>query len=557
MLRTLAIRNLAIIDRLDVEFGPGLNVLTGETGAGKSILVGALAAILGGRVDAGMVRGGADRASIDAVFDIAGSPALAAGVAEGGFECEDGELFLSREIAASGKSSARIGGRPATVAQLKEIGDGLVDLHGQHEHQSLLSVPKHLDILDEWGGRSVLALRESVAAEYRLVGRLSEELAGIDHDARERARLIDLYTFQVQEIAQAGLSTGEEDELETEHRRLANAQRLAEASADAASALSGDDGPDATRSVSVALRVLEAVLDADETLQPLVETLRSVSYEIEEAGRDIAQYRDAIEFNPERLAQIDERLDTIRSLKRKYGDTLDEVLAYAGETARKLDALEHGEARSGEVTAELDAARKRLTDLCADLTAARSALAERFAAAVTAELADLAMVKTRFEVAIAPGDPSARGADRVEFVIAPNPGEPMRSLARIASGGEISRVMLALKSALARREPLPTMVFDEIDVGVGGHTATVIGEKLATLAESAQVVCITHLPQIAGYAGLHFRIEKEAASDRTVVRVATVEGEERVAEIARMLGGTASSETVLQHARELLGAGRR
>jgi len=555
MLRTLSIRNFAIIDRLDLEFAPGLNVLTGETGAGKSIIIDALNVILGGRAGAEMVRGGADRATIDAVFDVTGSTNLHAFIREIGFDVEDDLLFLSREITAGGKSTARVGGRPATVSQLKEIGEWLVDLHGQHEHQSLLTVPRHIDILDEWGGREALALRAEVAEAFQTCQRLERERATLETDARERAHLIDLYQFQTQEIAEAHLVPGEEEELLSNARRLANAQKLAEAAEAAAVALSGEEGEGALALLVAAIRSLEEAAALDDRLAPLVETMNTARYELEEAARDIVRYQDSVEFNPERLQQTEERLESIRNLKRKYGDTVEEILEYRRQTAEKLDALTHCEERGQELAAEIAQATARLKDLCATLSARRRDLAAGFSATVLAELQDLAMEKTRFEARIEPCEPNVKGADRVEFVIAPNPGEPLRPLARIASGGEISRVMLAIKSAMARQEPLPTMVFDEIDVGVGGRTASVIADKLSTLSRAAQILCITHLPQIASRGDTHLYIEKQVAGDRTVVVVTPLAPEERVEELARMLGGTDVTETVLRHAREMLHAG--
>ncbi len=552
MLQTLTIRNYAIIDHLDLEFGPGLNVLTGETGAGKSIILDALNAILGGRIESAMVRGGAPRALIDAVFDVGGSSDLAAFLGKMGFALEDDLLLLSREITAAGKSSARIGGRPATIAQLKAVGDWLVDLHGQHEHQSLLSVPRHLDILDEWGGKEVIALRGQVAEAYHHRVRLERERAELETSARERAHLIDLYQFQIHEIAEAGLTPGEEEEIVGEARRLANAQRLAEIAATVASALSGEERTGALEALGAAARCLEEGAALDDRLTPLTETLNAARYELEEAARDLARYQDEIEFNPERLQHLEERLELIRNLKRKYGDTIEEILEYHRQTADRLDALMNSEVRGQELDAAIAAAVERLNALCDQLSERRRLLAADFAATVLSELGDLAMEKTRFEAQIEIGEPTAKGRDRVEFVIAANPGEPLRPLARIASGGEISRVMLAIKSAMARQEPLPTMVFDEIDVGVGGRTATVIGQKLSALARAAQVICITHLPQIASRGDTHLYIEKQVIGDRTTVALIPLSAQERVQEIARMLGGDQSNETVMKLAEEML-----
>ncbi len=554
MLCTLSVRNFAIIDRLDLEFGPGFNVLTGETGAGKSILMDALNLILGARAGADVVRSGAERATIDAVFDVAGAPHLADAVEGMGFALEQDQLFLSRDVAASGKSTCRISGRPATVTQLKELGDWLVDLHGQHEHQSLLSVPRHQDMLDDWGSKTILPLRAKVGEAFHQVQRLRREREALETDARERAHLLDLYTFQVKEITEARLTVGEDAELATEYRRVANAQKLASAAQTAAEALGGGEigGAGALTALSLATRVLEEAASLDEALLPAFEAVRSASYELIETERDLTRYQDMIEFNPERMEQIEERLELLRNLKRKYGDSVEEILQYGEETASKLNALTHSEERGAQLAAEIARAERRLSELCAQLSALRCSAAQEFQEITLSELRDLAMEKARFEVRVAQGEPTARGADRVEFLIATNPGEPLRPLAKVASGGEISRVMLAIKSALARQEPLPTMVFDEIDVGVGGRTATAIADKMANLASNAQVLCITHLAQLASRAEAHFYIEKRVVGDRTVVTVTPLSREQRVEEVARMIGGAEVTDAVLQHAREML-----
>jgi DNA repair protein RecN (Recombination protein N) len=553
MLRTLSVRNFAIIDRLDLQFGPGFNVLTGETGAGKSILIDALNLILGARAGAEMVRGGADRAVIDAVFDVAGSKDLRRIVEEMGFDLEEDQLFLTREVSASGKSSCRISGRPATVAQLRDIGDGLVDLHGQHEHQSLLIVARHLDILDDWGGKELHALRDEVAAAYKTVQQLRRDKETLETDARERAHLLDLYQFQVKEITDARLTVGEDEELATEHRRVANAQKLAEAAAAAAEAIGGGDtGSGALETLTHAVRALEEAAEMDDALMPALEAVRNATYELTEAERDLTRYADTVEFNPERLEQIEERLELLRTLKRKYGDSIEEILNYGAETAQRLETLTYREERGAHLEADIAKADKRLCDLCAKLSRLRRKAAKDFQEITLTELRDLAMEKARFEVQVEETEPTTRGADRVEFLIATNPGEPLRPLAKVASGGEISRVMLAIKSAMARQEPLPTMVYDEVDVGVGGRTASVIADKMATLSRSAQVLCITHLAQIASRGEHHLYIEKQVVGNRTTVTVTPLSPDERVQEIARMIGGAEVTETVLQNAREML-----
>lgn len=554
MLRTLSIRNFAIIDRLELEFEAGFNVLTGETGAGKSIIMDALSLILGGRAGAEMVRTGSERAVLDAVFDISHSPELQSLVSELGFEAEDSQLFLSREVQAGGKSSCRIMGRPATASQLREIAEWLVDLHGQHEHQSLLATSRHIDMLDEWGGKPLQGLRAEVAQTYHRLQGLKREKVQLEQDARERTHLLDLYQFQAKEIEDANLQAGEDEELQAEHKRVANAQRLAEIAGLCVEALGGgNEGGGSLDGLSAALRALEEGAEMDKALAAPLETVRNALYELREAERDLARYQDDVEFQPERLLALEERLNLIRTLQRKYGDTVEDVLAYAEQIGAKLEGLSHSEERGAELEGEIVCAAQQLEGQCAELTRLRAKAGERFVKTTLAELADLGMEKAQFAVQREACEPVAKGADKVEFLIATNPGEPLRPLVKIASGGEISRVMLAIKSALARQEALPTMVFDEIDVGVGGRTASVLADKMANLSQTTQILCITHLAQIASRGRRHFYIEKQSAKNSTKVTVTPLSPDERVLEIARMIGGANLTETVLQHAREMLG----
>jgi len=552
MLRTLSVRNFAIIDRLDLNFGPGFNVLTGETGAGKSILMDALNLLLGSRAGTEMVRSGADKAVVDAVFDLSDSPEARQTAEALGFDLEDGQLYLTREVTATGKSTGRVGGRPAAVSQLREIGEYLVDLHGQHEHQALLAVPRHLDMLDAWGGREFQTLRMEIGEAFQQTQKLRRERESLEKDARERAHLLDLYQFQVKEITDASLREGEDEELDLEYRRISNAQKLAESAAAASVAIGGGEETGALDTLATAVRGLEDAAALDETLLPILEAIRGATYELTEAERDLSRYQDEIEFDPERQEEIEERLELIRTLKRKYGDTIEEINAYGAETAEKLDALTNSEERGANLDREITKADKNLRALCSRLSGLRCKAAKEFEQITLAELRELGMAKTRFEVQITPGEPTPKGADRVEFQIAVNPGEPLRPLAKVASGGEISRVTLAIKSAMARQDALPTMVFDEIDIGIGGRTASVIAEKMAHLARVTQILCITHLAQIASRGSTHFSIEKQVVGDRTSVAVVPLDPEQRVTEVARMIGGANVTETVLNHAREML-----
>jgi DNA repair protein RecN (Recombination protein N) len=553
MLQSLSIRNFALIDRLDLELGSGLNVLTGETGAGKSIILGALTTLLGGRADTAMVRADTDRASIDAVFDLSASPDLQNVLQEAGFETEDDLLILNREVQTGGKSSVRISGRPATVSQLRAIGEWLVDLHGQHEHQSLLNVARHIEFLDAWGGQEVQEMVAEVGSAHHDLQALRREQEELLADERDRARTLELLEFQVREIRNAAPEPYEDEELENEARRLANAERLVIAANGMAEALHGEPG--ALDCMRAATKPLEDGAEIDERLQAPLDAVREAQTLLEEAARDLSRYAERVEIDPERQAEVEERIDLLRTLKRKYGETINEVITFVEEAEQRLERLQSSEQRGRDLGAAIEKAYSQLNKLCNGLTTKRKALAQEFGQEVQRELQELAMERSRFEVSVIPTEPGPRGADSVEFLIAPNPGEPMKPLARIASGGELSRVMLAMKSALARQEALPTMVFDEIDTGIGGRTAGFIADRLASLATSSQIICITHLPQIASRGDQHYLIEKTMERDRTVTRVRKLSTEERIDEIARMLGGASITETVLTHAREMLGVG--
>jgi DNA repair protein RecN (Recombination protein N) len=548
VLTELTVENFALVEKTRLTFGPGLNLLTGETGAGKSILLDALGMVLGERTGSEVVRHGTDKARVEAVFTLEKPSHILREVLENaGIEPEDDLLLLSRELSSAGKSVARINGRTVTVGMLKTVGDALVDIHGQHTHQSLLIAEKHYGFLDAWCGPKVIELRQRVSEAHGVAQTAKRELVSLQNDARERVRTLDLLQFQCEEIDKFAPEEGEDDELIAERLKLSSAEKLHAAAGNAHTALSNG----AIEALGTATRALENAQKWDDELGPLVETLQTALYAADDALRDVRSYRDKVEFNPERLAEIEDRLDILKTLKRKYGATLAEVLAYREEIGERKDRLEQAEERIAELEQEVEKTQKELIAHAHCLTEARKKAAKPFAEAIRRELADLAMQATRFEVGIEPTEPTSLGADAIEFLISPNPGEPLKPLAKIASGGEMSRVMLALKSVLIKSNAVPTLIFDEIDTGIGGRTGTVLGEKLHTLGGSAQVLCITHLAQIAARGDTHFFIEKHEQKGRTVVNVSVLENETRVKEIARMLGGDAT-ETVLKHAEEML-----
>ncbi len=589
MLSELHIRDFAIIDELHLSLPPGFIVLTGETGAGKSIIIDAVGLVLGGRADPTVVRAGAERALVEAVFrlDPAHQAALRPILEREGLEGDEPDLLiLSREVRAEGRSICRVNGRAVTLALLREVAEGLVDIHGQSEHLSLLRVREHVHLLDRFAGlESLRAQVADLAARVRAVRR---ERAGLEQDEQERARRIDLLQYQIAEIEAAALRPGEEEELAEERVRLANAEQLSLLLADALRALDegSEEGRPATDQLGHALRALEGLVRIDGTLAPRLQEAEELFYRLQDLADGLREYRHRVEFNPRRLAEVEERLDLIRRLKRKYGATVAEVLEYARRAAAELETITHSEERIAELAAQEAQLLDELARAALDLSARRREAARRLAQGIEAELQDLRMPGARFAVdfrwtadpegvlltpegvaaaGIDAGDfplPArvgfdATGIDRVEFLVSPNPGEPLKPLTKIASGGETSRLMLALKAVLSRVDETPTLIFDEIDQGIGGRVGAMVGQKLWRLTVAGensgiahQVLCVTHLPQLAGFGDAHLRVEKIPLEGRTVTRVTVLEGPARVEELAQMLG--ASGESAYRSAEEIL-----
>lgn len=575
MLRELSISNFAIISELRLEFEPGLNAITGETGAGKSILIDALGAVLGDRVGSDVVRTGCRTARVEATFDVEAMnprPDRDLLLTELGVEPEDGALILSREVSATGRSAARINGRAATATALGRIGSMLVDVHGQSDHLSLLRPGEHLDILDRYAGLQVdrVAIAELVI-ELRTV---RAGIANIVAHERERAQRIDLLQFQTNDIQAAGLRSGEDAELQAERVVLANADRLVQGAAAAHRSLGGGDDPfedtgprsalSALREATVSLADLEAM---DPRVSALSNRLAETLYAIEEIANDLRDYRDGIEADPARLADVEDRLDSIRLLTRKYGNTIEEVIAFGESAERELASLFRGDVDVKELREQESSLIAAISSTATRLSTARVAAGKELARSVEAVIAELNMGRAEFAVSVTQRDEpngislqhtaaprivhvDETGVDRVEFLIAANAGEALKPLGRAASGGETARLMLALKSILAGSDATPTLVFDEVDVGVGGRSGQVVGEKLWRLTEGHQVLVVSHLPQIAAFADVHFRITKSDIDGRTVSNVDTVTGSERIDELAAMLDGlpvTAASRGNAEH----------
>ncbi len=579
MLVEIAIEQFALIEQVRLQFAGGLNVLTGETGAGKSIILDAVQAILGGRTSADVVRAGEERATVEAVFDLTGLSETVARLREMGVEVEeDNLLVVRREISRSGRGNIRINGRTATAGMLREAAQGLMDLHGQHEHQSLLQTEKHMDLLDQYGGSLIQQegkslelldryagldlsdLRQQMSEVVRGLQKVQDELEELLGDEKDRARREDLLHFQVDELTAAKLKPGEEEELESERHVLAHAEKLKRMAAGAYGALYEGSGRQLS-AVDLLGRVKSDLEDArrhDPSLSEAIELVLSALVHVQEASHLLADYRDRIDHDPERLAHIDRRLDQIAGLKRKYGDSVEEMLSYLTQVQQDLERLERSQELIDELRAQETQLGEQAEGLAAALSQARQAAARELSERVSRELADLGMVHARFEVAVeSPGEPTfqhltPRGWDRVEFRFSPNPGEPVKPLAKIVSGGEMSRIMLALKVILARVDGVPSLVFDEVDTGISGRAAQSVGEKLARIGGDRQVLCVTHLPQVASMADHHFLIEKSAESGRTITQVRLLDAEGRAGEIARMIGGADISSYTLDAARDML-----
>jgi len=573
MLVELNVRNFAIIDELQLRFSSGFNVLTGETGAGKSIIIDAVSTLLGGRADSTLIRSGTGEARVEGIFYLneAMKDAILPLLQKDGLEGDDENiLVLAREIRRERRSICRVNGRAVTLGTLESIGQHLVDIHGQTEHLSLLRVREHIVFLDRYG--DLWSLRREVADLVRELRQVRQELSALVGDERELARRADLLTYQIQEIASSNLKVGEEKELNEERTRLANAEHLKELANEAYRALYvGEEGQlSAIDLLGQAAHSLTSLEKIDSGLKEQRQAAEEASYRLEDLARSLRVYRDSIEFNPARLRQVDERLDLIYNLKRKYGASIAEILAFGEAAQRELDGIVHSEERVEELSARETELLQQIGALAAQLSARRRAAGEQLGQAIEAELKHLGMEGARFGVAIEQreaedgawvGDKRMRfdatGIDRVEFLISPNVGEPLKSLAKIASGGEASRLMLALKTVLSAADRTPTLIFDEIDVGIGGRAGGVVGKKLWSLTieispggAGHQVLCVTHLPQLASYGDAHFKVDKRVSGERTLTTVQQLTEEERVEELASMLG-TATRAT-RRSAQELL-----
>ena len=556
MLEELHVHNYAIIDKLQVRFTQGLNILSGETGAGKSILVGALGLILGDKTDTSIIRSGAEETAVSGIVSAAGNAEAAQWLAAHGIEAEDGAVILRRMLKSNGRGSIFIQSTPVTRTDLHEFSTLLFDLHGQHEHQSLLDLENHRRLVDRWADTEALA--ERFHGLYASLASLRERLSKRVNDERERLRRIDLLTYAVTEIKALGLKAAEEEELEKELAILVHHEKLFSLLETVHAGVAESAGG-VLASLRKTRHAMDEILGIDATLSRLSHQLEDAFYEIEDFAENIRQYKSKADFSPGRLDDVQARLSAIRTLEKKYGDTIEQVLAYCREGEQELAGMENWEEEKKNLEREIARTEKEIAEAARELSEKRIAGSRDLQKRIEEQLRELGMPKVSFRVLIADatradGTPvlTPYGKDAIEFVISPNLGEPFKRLRAIASGGELSRVMLAIKGVLAESDHVSTLIFDEVDVGIGGEVALSVGQRLAALSRHKQVLCITHLATIAVRADNHLRIEKVTQAGRTITKVEKVVGAARQEEIARMLAGDRKGELSLQHAGELL-----
>jgi DNA repair protein RecN (Recombination protein N) len=559
VLLEIVVENYAVVERVRVRFHAGLNLLTGETGSGKSIVVDALGLVLGGRASADMVRSDTERARVAAIFEVPKDAGLLGLLDQAGAPVEEGELLIEREVLAGGKSRAFLGNRPVTMALLREIAPFLADIHGQHEQQQLFSSAAQLQSLDDFAGLE--GRREEVAGLFRSWKGIESQLEELNRSEQEKLRMADLWSFQRKEIDTAALHPGEDAQLEQERLVQRNMAKLQD-NANAAYAALYEEQSSVSAQLHTALKKVEELARIDTSLQRVAETLQSAAIGVDDASDSIRDYMDKLEADPKRLDEIESRLALIERLKRKYGSSLNDVLAFLEDVRAKMEAIETAGDRRTKLEQDLARASVAYQERAAALTSARKAAADKLAKQVEAELDSLALESAVFRIQVLEANWSENGADRVEFLISANAGEEPRALEKVASGGELSRIALALKTSLGNRESASgvrrTLVFDEIDTGIGGGVAEAVGRKLKKLSSANQVLCVTHLAQVAGFADHHYSVEKREVKGRTVAEIEELTGDERTREIGRMLSGQKVTPEALKHAEQLirLGAAR-
>lgn len=555
MLQSLYLENIALIEKLGIELFPGFNVLTGETGAGKSIIIDAVNFVLGERTSRDLIRNGAARAKVEAVFSLNEGDAAFAALDALGIECDGNELILSRELSAAGRNACRVNGTLVPVASLKSVSDTLVDIHGQHEHQALLDAENHISYLDAYCHAESLPIIEKIDA---IVSRRSELMlkrnSGFSSE-REREREMDMLRYQIEEIASANLEAGEEERLSAEKTVLLNAERIRTALETAHMALSGAEEGSALSAIDTARRSMRDIAALNKDYEALGDKIEELYYTAEDISFVLRDTSENVESDMQRLEEIEQRLKLISDLKRKYGRTVEDVIDFGKDAGTKLNELENAEALAAELDAKLDKLKAEYNVAADELSKVRRAAGDRLKRDVLNELKDLGMAKAMFDVALSDasgGEPRKGGRETAEFMLSANPGEPLKPLEKVASGGELSRIMLCFKSIFADNDRVPTLIFDEIDTGISGRTAAVVGEKMLGIAKKHQVICVTHLAQIAALADAHLMVRKYDDGKNTFVETRQLNEEEKVQRIAQMMDGESDSPSALTHARELI-----
>lgn len=555
MLQSLYLENIALIEKLGIELFPGFDVLTGETGAGKSIIIDAVNFVLGERTSRDLIRNGAARAKVEAVFSLNEGDAAFAALDALGIECEGNELILSRELSAAGRNACRVNGTLVPVASLKSVSDTLVDIHGQHEHQALLDAENHISYLDAYCHAESLPIIENIDA---IVSRRNELMlkrnSGFSSE-REREREMDMLRYQIEEIASANLEAGEEERLNAEKTVLLNAERIRTALETAHMALSGAEEGSALSAMDTARRSMRDIAALNKDYETLSDKIEELYYAAEDISFVLRDTSENVESDMQRLEEIEQRLKLISDLKRKYGRTVGDVIDFGKDAKTKLNELENAEALAAELDAKLDKLKAEYNVAADELSKVRRAAGERLKRDVLNELKDLGMAKAMFDVALSDasgGEPRKGGRETAEFMLSANPGEPLKPLEKVASGGELSRIMLCFKSIFADNDRVPTLIFDEIDTGISGRTAAVVGEKMLGIAKKHQVICVTHLAQIAALADAHLMVRKYDDGKNTFVETRQLDENEKVQRIAQMMDGESDSPSALIHARELI-----
>ena len=550
MLQNLHVKNLALIRELDIAFDKGLNILTGETGAGKSIILGSVGLALGGKYTKDMMREGADYGLVELTF-CPEEPECIRKLKEMDILLEDGCVLLSRKLT-DGRSVSRINGETVSMGTLKDVASILLDIHGQHEHQTLLHRKNHLAILDAYGGKEIAGLKEQVKTAYQGYRELYEKLENASMDEKSRQKEMDFLAFEIDEIEKADLRLGEDEELEEQYRRMSDSRKLTESIAEAYHYTGGGDGADASDALSRAIRALQDVADYEERGAELCGQLEEIDGLLNDFNRELSEYGKSFEFSEEEFRETEDRLNEINRLKSKYGNSVSEILAYGENQSERLAELQNYQEYMEQLETKIRQAEAELKSLSEKLSAVREKKKEELVKKIYTGLLELNFLDVRFDMELTKKEHySANGVDEAEFMISTNPGEKLKPLGQVASGGELSRIMLAIKAVMADREDTPTLIFDEIDTGISGITAAKVAKQMHIIGKNRQVICITHLPQIAAMADHHYLIEKSVADARTVTEIKRLDQEGSVRELARLLGGDNITDRILESAREM------